>query len=92
MTKFWWIPLSAGFAAFYVWIFLGATYPISSIVLFTLVLAVLISNIGAFWMWYIAIRWEKRPVPFLLLGFLPFSFLWYYFQRYRIGAHKARSI
>jgi hypothetical protein len=41
---------------------------------------------GAFWMMYVSIRYEKRPVPLLLLALLiPFSFLWYYFERVRPG-------
>jgi hypothetical protein len=40
--------------------------------------------VGAFWMMYQAIRFEKSP--FALIGlafFIPFTFVWYYFERYR---------
>jgi hypothetical protein len=48
-------------------------------------------NIGAIWMIYTAIRFEAHPLPFVLLGFcVPYSFLWYYFERVRHGKHLTR--
>ncbi len=91
MKKFWWVPLSVGFVCFYAWFTIGSATPNPSIFILPIVLIVMLGNIGTFWMWYVAIRWEVRPLPFLLLGFLPFSFLWYYFERYRGGRHKTRS-
>jgi len=42
--------------------------------------------VGAFWMMYMSIRYEKKPLPFVLLALLiPFTFLWYYFERVRPG-------
>jgi hypothetical protein len=41
-----------------------------------------VSHIGCLWMLYQAVRYEIRPVRFVLLAFLPFSFVWYYFERY----------
>lgn len=40
------------------------------------------NQILALWMLYQAIRYEIRPWRFILLSFLPFSFIWYYFERY----------
>ena len=40
--------------------------------------------LGGFWMAYMAIRYEKNPLPLVLLAlFVPFTFLWYYFERVR---------
>jgi len=39
--------------------------------------------VGAFWMLYMSIRHEKNPFPMILLALLPYSFLWYYFERVR---------
>jgi hypothetical protein len=37
-------------------------------------------------MMYMSIRYEKHPLPMVLLAaFIPFSFLWYYFERVRRG-------
>jgi hypothetical protein len=41
--------------------------------------------VGAFWMMYMSIRHEKSPLPMVMLAFIPFTFLWYYFERFRAG-------
>ena len=43
---------------------------------------------GTFWMMYQAIRYEKEPFPLILLAFLPYTFLWYYFEHAR-GKNRA---
>ena len=43
-----------------------------------------LAPLGAFWMMYMSIRYERRPFPLLVLAlFIPFTFLWYYFERVR---------
>ena len=42
-----------------------------------------IAPLGGFWMMYMSIRYEKNPWPMILLALIPFSFLWYYFERVR---------
>jgi hypothetical protein len=51
-------------------------------VLFAYVVLFAVSPIGAFWMLYMSIRHEKNPFPFVLLSLIPFTFLWYYFERH----------
>ena len=42
--------------------------------------------LGGFWMAYMSIRYEKHPLPLVLLAFfVPFTFVWYYFERVRGG-------
>jgi len=41
-----------------------------------------LTGIGCLWMFYQAVRYELRPLRFVLLAFLPFSFIWYYYERY----------
>lgn len=54
--------------------------------MFALVVLFGIPPLGAFWMIYMSIRHEKNPFPMLLLAlFIPFAFLWYYFERVRPG-------
>lgn len=48
-----------------------------------------ISPIGAFWMLYMSIRREKNPFPFILLSAIPFTFVWYYFERVRQTKREA---
>jgi len=40
------------------------------------------NQVVALWMIYQGIRYEIRPWRFILLSFLPFSFIWYYCERY----------
>ena len=47
---------------------------------------------GAFWMLFTAIRNERSPVRIVLLAFLPYAFLWYYFERVRPGKHRTRAM
>lgn len=63
-------------------------------ILFGLLILFGIPPMGAFWMAYMAIRYEKNPFPMLLLAFfVPFTFLWYYFERVRPGKLKrARNV
>jgi len=42
-----------------------------------------ISSLGSLWMLYHCIRYENRPLPFFLLAFAPFGFVWYYYARVR---------
>ena len=49
-------------------------------------------SVGAFWMLYLAIRNERHPLPIILLAFLPYTFLWYYFERVRPGKHRTRAV
>ena len=48
-----------------------------------LVVVVGIPTVGAFWMMYMSVRDEKNPLPLILLAMIPFTFLWYYFDRVR---------
>jgi len=34
-------------------------------------------------MFYMALRYEKNPWLMILLAFIPYAFLWYYFERVR---------
>lgn len=38
--------------------------------------------IGCLWMLYQAVRYEIRPLRFVLLAPLPFSWIWYYWERF----------
>jgi hypothetical protein len=50
-----------------------------------------IGNVGTFWMIYQAIRYEVRPLRFVLIAlFLPLSSIWYFFERYTKRRGDAR--
>lgn len=47
--------------------------------------------VGTFWMMYMAIRHDARPLQIILLSFLPYTFLWYYFERVKPRKHLSRN-
>jgi hypothetical protein len=49
-----------------------------------------IATIGLIWMIYQAVRYEISPWRFILLALLPFSFVWYYGERYARRSGIAR--
>jgi hypothetical protein len=53
-------------------------------------LAILVTCValGAVWTAYQALRYETRPGIYLLMAILPFSFVWYYFGRYKPRAQS----
>ncbi len=57
----------------------------NSAILLAFIALFAIPPLGAFWMMYMSIRHEKSPFPLLLLAFIPFTFMWYYFERVRPG-------
>jgi hypothetical protein len=61
------------------------------LVMIALIVIFAIAPLGAFWMMYASIRHEKNPLPMLLLAFIPFTFLWYYFDRVRHHTGSLRS-
>jgi hypothetical protein len=61
-------------------------------VLFTFVTLFAIPPLGAFWMMYMSIRHEKNPFPMILLAFIPFTFVWFYFERVRRGKLRERDL
>jgi hypothetical protein len=54
---------------------------------FLVVVVFAVPPIGAFWMLYMSVRHEKKPLPLMLLAFVPYAFLWYYFERVRTGKY-----
>ena len=71
----------------------GATIALSFTLLSMVLRGMLALHIwaGAFWLLYVAVRFEKHPLPFILLAFLPYGFLGYYFERVRPNKHKTRD-
>jgi len=80
--------IAGGFAALFLAVILlvgNKTPDTSPFILFLFVALFGIPPFGAFWMMYMSIRYEKNPLPLIVLAFLPFTFLWYYFERVRPG-------
>ena len=60
-----------------------ATIPENPLALVALALIFGVSPLGSFWMMYAAIRHEKKPLPYILLAFIPYAAVGYYFDRIR---------
>jgi hypothetical protein len=86
-----WVFLIAGLTAFAGWVVIGPWYPKDPKIIFLLVLYFGVPNIGALWVWYVSLRYEKHPMGFVLLALIPYFFLWYYFERVRLGKHQSRQ-
>jgi len=84
MKLFLWILFGFVVAGFAFWAIV-AEGPENPFLVSLVVVVFAASPIGAFWMLYTAIRYETHPLPMVLMAFLPFSFLWYYFERVRPG-------
>src|SRR6266511_5867781 len=74
------------------WIVAYARVPENSPAMFASLAFFAIPPLGSLWMLYLCIRYEKHPFPMMLLAFLPFTFIWYYFERVRPGKTGARSV
>ena len=60
-------------------------------ILFLFVALFAVPPLGAFWMIYMSIRYEKSPFSMILLAFVPFTFLWYYFERVRNAKSRQQN-
>lgn len=65
------------------WILTSAEVPRNSPFLPVVFMVFMVPPIGSLWMVYMSVRYELKPLPMILLAFLPYSFVWYYFERYR---------
>jgi hypothetical protein len=61
----------------------GLSFGATALLTGLLGLATLVANIGALWMLYQAVRYEIRPFRFCVLSIVPFSFVWYGYERYK---------
>ena len=86
-----WFLLILALGALCGWIVIGPWTPRNPVAMLLVIVLFTAPNIGAIWMMYIAIRYEAKPFPFVALAFFPFSFLWYYFDRFRRGRYMTRG-
>jgi hypothetical protein len=85
------VLIGLGVIALTVWLLIGPWFPTSPVGVFLTSAFYGEASAGAVWMIYMVIRCEKRPIPMVVLACLPFTFLWYYFDRVRPGKHLSRS-
>jgi len=84
MKMLFWAVVAIAAAGFAFWFITSrATVPPPPLLVLPLALVFCAAPIGGFWMLYMVIRHERRPLPYILLAFIPFFFLGYYFERIR---------
>lgn len=91
MRIFFWILLGFAATGLAFWVVTRAWVPSSALVQILTVAFFGIAPVGAFWMIYVVIRFEKRPLPLILLAFIPYAFVGYYFERVRSRKHVTRE-
>jgi hypothetical protein len=73
----WFVPMIIG-VALLVAEWFGPPPPFrNSYVMVVMFIFIMTQNIGAFWMLYQGIRYEKRVLRYAILAFVPFMFIWY---------------
>ncbi len=78
-----WILLLVACTALAGWLVFGHLILHDTFALLLVGLFFIIPPIGSLWMLYQSIRYERQSLPFVVLAFVPYAFLWYYFERYR---------
>jgi hypothetical protein len=86
-----WILLGFAATGLAFWIVTSSWVPTSPLVQILTVAFFGIAPVGAFWMLYVVIRFEKRPFPLILLAFIPYGFVAYYFERVRPRKHRTHE-
>lgn len=85
MAKFLlWVLLSFVVGGVSFWAIVTERLP-NPLLVFVVVVVFALPPLGSFWTLYTAIRYEKEPLPMVLAAMVPYSFLWYYFERVRPG-------
>ena len=88
--KLGWTLLLLATTAFTLWCQFGPWWPKGGLESAFVTLFFLVQPLGALWMLYRSVRFEGRPLLFILLAFVPYAFLWYYFERVRkTGSNKS---
>jgi len=78
-----WVLLMIVATAAPIWILVSSWNPANVFQLTAVMVFFMGSPIGGFWMIYRAVRYEEKPVLYILLAFVPLAFVWYYFERVR---------
>jgi len=85
MKMFLWILLGFSIAGLAFWMVTIPGVVRNPLLMFLFVVVFAVPPFGAFWMLYMSLRYEKHPLKMVLLAFVPYAFLWYYFERVRPG-------
>src|SRR5690348_5791990 len=67
---------------FVLWVFFAAG-PLNGVPMIVAVLPFFVGPLGTLWMLYDCLRYERKPWPYAILAFVPYVFVWHYFERVR---------
>ena len=84
MKIFLWVVFGLLVTGLAFWILTMPGVPHNPVLMFLIIVVFVVSPFGSFWMLYMSVRHERRPLPMVLLAFIPYTFLWYYFERVRL--------
>jgi hypothetical protein len=90
MREFLWLSGIIGLNLLAAWLVTGPWLPRNSFAAALVGAFFIVPSFGAFWMMYIAIRYEATPGLFVLIALIPYACVWYYVERYRSGRYLTR--
>lgn len=90
-VKVGWFLVLALATAFAAWVVLGPWFPQDRIVSVLVLAFFFVHPFGALWMIVRAARFEEKPWRYVALSFVPYSFVWYYFERYRPASARGEA-
>ncbi|SRR5713101_1746846 len=92
MKELLWIVVIAALNLLAYWLVIGPWCPVGQFGAFLVGAFFILSSLGGLWMMYVAVRYESKHWHFVGLAFIPFTFLWYYVERFRTGAYNNRAL
>lgn len=91
MKTLFWFLLLVSLTGLAFWFVISPWYPKNPVVVFLIAVFFGVAGVGGLWMLFMAIRYEKSPLLTIILAFVPYAFLWYYFEWVRPRRHMTRE-
>jgi hypothetical protein len=85
-----WVIFVGACTALALWAQLGPWIPRHDILSWFVVTFFGVHALGAAWMLFKVVRHEPKLFPYIVLVFVPYAFLWYYFERAKPAKIPAR--
>lgn len=83
MKQLFWVLLGFSVTGLAFWMITMPGVRQSPPLMLLLIMVFVVPPFGSFWMMYMSIRLEAHPLKMILLAFVPYTFVWYYFERVR---------
>ena len=86
-----WVLLGLGASGLAFWLIASNIVPQNPLVKMFIIALFTLPSVGSFWMLYMVVRHERSPLGYIILAFIPFTFMWYYFDRVKPGKYDIRN-